>query len=267
VSAVIPEVVIQAALVAGMRHLRQEPERFGQLFRDFPKTKREAIVKWFSDPENRVRLTFGFPTQDAAFPVWALRVVGDAESQAFIGDHVGDNLLPRNPMPEWGTEPEFTNPEFLGAGRTFQTEEQYQREEIVGYATDDENELREIGDGGDPVAPRDTFVERSGAYYQSDMQIQTIADQPELVLILTHVVRAVLHHSRTFMERNGLINVVIGRREYAPISGYFPVVAFSQAVTLNFLYLFSEPSTGPSIESLTMVLESLNFPGDTPLAL
>jgi len=266
--AVIPELVIQAALVAGMQHLREDPARFGQLFRDMSKPQRDAITKWFTNEDNRVRTVFGYPRQDASFPVWSVRVLGDTESQAFLGDYVDNNVLPLHPPPQWGNEDEYeTEPQFLGDGVTYQTETTYQEERPLGTEDDPEDELREVGDGGDPYAERDTLIEHSGAFYRADVEIQTLTDVPGLVLVLSHVARAILHRARIFLERNGLMNVVIGRREYAPIAGYFPVVAYAQSVTLRFEYLFAEPQVGPSIDELTVVLQSLNFPGDTPLSL
>ena len=125
-SCVIPEVVIQAALVAGMRYLREDPSRFGQLFRDFPKSKRDSIAQWFAN--NRVRLVMGFPEQTATFPLWSIRVMGDNESQSFIGDHLGNNILPRNAPVQYGQADEdsgesffLDEPDLLGGGVTWQT--------------------------------------------------------------------------------------------------------------------------------------------------
>ena len=271
-SCVIPEVVIQAALVAGMRYLREDPSRFGQLFRDFPKSKRDSIAQWFAN--NRVRLVMGFPEQTATFPLWSIRVMGDNESQSFIGDHLGNNILPRNAPVQYGQADEDSGesffhdePDLLGGGVTWQTGPTLQREEALGITDDPDDDRRELGDGGDPRWPRDTLVERHGAYYAADVQVQTLAEGGELVPIISHVARAIIHNARMFLDRNGLKNLVMGRRDLAPIAGYFPIVAFGQATTLRFDYLFEEQETGPSIESLSVVLHSLNFPGDTPHAL
>jgi len=264
-SAVIPEVIVQAAIVEGMKHLRQEPQRFGQLFRDFPKSKRDEIVGWFADDENRIRLTFGFPRQDADLPVISIRVLGDSESTAFIGDQLSSNVLPTNAPVQWGDSSYYSDVESIGDGVTYKTTTTEQTEDVLGGTLDPQADNREVGDGGDPMFKDTDYVEESGAYYQAELQVQVVSDIPELVVVLTHVMRAILHRSRMFMERNGLINVVIGRKEYAPMAGYFPVIAFSQAVSLQFTYLFSEPSAGASISSLSMVLESLNFVGDLPL--
>lgn len=102
-------------------------------------------------------------------------------------------------------------------------------------------------------------IERLGALYALNYQIQIVGPNPELVIYLHAIVKAIFTLSRTFMERQGIINFKMGATDFVPKAEYQPDMAYMRALNVDFLYpfdIFTE--LGGLASELRIVLEEMD---------
>lgn len=84
----------------------------------------------------------------------------------------------------------------------------------------------------------DVGLERFGTIYKVAYTLNVIAGDQELVIILYNVLKAIVVSSRRFLLRNGIINARMSGTDFTPQPEYYPTLAYSRAMTLEFEYHF-----------------------------
>lgn len=93
---------------------------------------------------------------------------------------------------------------------------------------------------GEPskVFEPNAIVTRVGSHYQAQYQLMLAASQPELVIYLYMIVKALVFLSTSFLIRNGFHNIKISGTDYLPKSEYLPDQAYQRSLLLEFGYSF-----------------------------
>jgi hypothetical protein len=84
----------------------------------------------------------------------------------------------------------------------------------------------------------DLALERFGSIYRVSYTLNIIAKDQELVIILYNVLKAIVVSSRRYLNRNGVINARMSGTDFIPNPEYYPSLAYSRAMTLEFEYHF-----------------------------
>lgn len=82
------------------------------------------------------------------------------------------------------------------------------------------------------------FIERRGAMYQTQYQIQVIGHNQEATIFLFAILKAIFFLSKIFMEQQGIINLKMSGTDFLPRTEYQPDYAYMRALNLDFLHPF-----------------------------
>lgn len=95
---VLPEVILHRAVIAGFRAMRQDSRVLDGIFRHLNQTQLEAVKKFIL--ETPIEFNINFPREDLKVPSLTLILKNEGESEAFIGDIMGDKTDLYVPDPE-----------------------------------------------------------------------------------------------------------------------------------------------------------------------
>jgi len=85
--AVIPETILQRAIINGIRTLRSDDRLFNALFRNLTRPDQEGIRNTLLD--NNVDFSINYPRNEPSLPAVILLLKSENESDGFLGDHMG----------------------------------------------------------------------------------------------------------------------------------------------------------------------------------
>lgn len=102
-------------------------------------------------------------------------------------------------------------------------------------------------------------IERLGSLYRLSYQLQIIAPNPELTIYLHAIIKSIFTLSRTFLEKQGIIQLKMGATDFVPRPEYQPDHAYMRALNLEFLHPFDVFTELQDVAtSLNIVLEDGN---------
>lgn len=107
---------------------------------------------------------------------------------------------------------------------------------LIGPFVDPDNQI--VGEWPKLFDTSDVGLERFGSIYRVSYTLNIIAKDQELVIILYNVLKAIVVSSRRFLIRNGVINARMSGTDFTPMPEYYPALAYSRAMTLEFEYHF-----------------------------
>lgn len=99
-------------------------------------------------------------------------------------------------------------------------------------------DLQVVGEWPKLYNTSDLNLERFGSIYKVAYTLNIIATDQELVIILYNVLKAIVVSSRRYLIRNGVINARMSGTDFTPQPEYYPQLAYSRAMTLEFEYHF-----------------------------
>jgi len=99
-------------------------------------------------------------------------------------------------------------------------------------------DLQVVGEWPKLFDSTDLNLERFGSVYKVAYTLNIIAKDQELVIILYNVLKAIVVSSRKYLVRNGVINARMSGTDFTPQPEYYPHLAYSRAMTLEFEYHF-----------------------------
>jgi len=108
--------------------------------------------------------------------------------------------------------------------------------QLVGPFIDSDEQI--VGEWPKLYDSNDLALERFGSIYKVSYVLNVIAGDQELVIILYNVLKAIVVSSRRFLLRNGIINARMSGTDFVPQTEYYPSLAYSRAMTLEFEYHF-----------------------------
>lgn len=94
--AIIPEVVIQRAIIDGIRGIRKDPRILNALFKNLPVTQQEHIKTFIQD--SIIDFNVNYPKTEIKVPAIVLLMKNEVESQEFLNDIAG--APPHYDMPD-----------------------------------------------------------------------------------------------------------------------------------------------------------------------
>lgn len=99
-------------------------------------------------------------------------------------------------------------------------------------------DIQTVGEWPKLYDSTDLNLERFGSIYKVAYTLNVIASDQELVIILYNVLKAIVVSSRRYLNRNGIINARMSGTDLTPQPEYYPQLAYSRAMTLEFEYHF-----------------------------
>jgi hypothetical protein len=82
------------------------------------------------------------------------------------------------------------------------------------------------------------MIERYGAIFESNYQLDIRAASPEGVIYLYNVVRALFYASRNYLIKQGFLNLGIAGSDIAPSTDYYPGLVYGRSLTVTFQNAF-----------------------------
>jgi len=82
------------------------------------------------------------------------------------------------------------------------------------------------------------FSQRLGSFYDAQFQIMVLGAEPEHVLYLYAVLKAILFLHRVLLEEQGLQVMKISGSDLAPRTEFIPDTIYQRVMTLQFTYPF-----------------------------
>jgi hypothetical protein len=104
----IPEIIIQRALIKGFKDLREDSRLLDTILRNLNQDQLEAAKNMILNTP--IDFSVNFPRKEPTLPSLVLVLKGEGEAQAFLGDVMGDKTLLSVPMPD------VSNDTLLGHG-------------------------------------------------------------------------------------------------------------------------------------------------------
>jgi hypothetical protein len=78
------------------------------------------------------------------------------------------------------------------------------------------------------------FLERKGSLYTNNYQLQVIAGSQEDTIYLYTIVKSIMTLSRTFLEKQGIINLKMSGSDFSNRPDYVPTVAYMRTLSMQF---------------------------------
>jgi len=95
---VIPEVILQKAIIAGFRAMREDSRILDAIFRHMNQDQLDAIKSFIL--ETPIDFSINYPRKEPTLPSLILLLRGESESETFLGDVMGDRSDLYVPDPE-----------------------------------------------------------------------------------------------------------------------------------------------------------------------
>lgn len=97
---VIPEIILQRAIVDGFGAVRKDPRIVNMLFKNLPLAQQEAIKRYISD--QLINFSINYPRAEIVAPAIVMTLKSENESQEFLNDLMG--TAPNYDMPDQDME-------------------------------------------------------------------------------------------------------------------------------------------------------------------
>ncbi len=105
-------------------------------------------------------------------------------------------------------------------------------------------------------------LERKGALYNLNYQIQVISQNQELTVYLHAILKSIFLMARNFLESQGIINFKLGATDFIPRAEYQPDHAYMRAMNIEFQYPFDIFTAIPNLAtSFNLALEGCTDEG------
>lgn len=184
-----------------------------------------------------VDVLFNYPREDSHFPCIALVLKGEDETEAVLGDLLGEGYGPGtiDGLAAAGTEARGSADSRI-------------REEF--FYTEGDSDPIDPSQLEDPAqtiigSPRKMFVDdgftgyrREGVGYSASYMLHIFATKPEIVIFLYALTKFIVQRNRMTLERNGIMNISMSGTDFQPQPTHLPEYVYSRAISMNFLYWF-----------------------------
>jgi hypothetical protein len=114
---------------------------------------------------------------------------------------------------------------------------------------------------------RPNNLERRGALYQLQYQVQVVGKNPEQTIYLYMILKAMFTLQRQFLETQGIINLQMGGTDFVNRAEYMPDHSYMRAMNLSFLVPFDVYEFEDVATSFQLALEQCVPDADKTLAM
>ena len=221
---ILPEFIFQSIIYKGIRALRNDLTLIDQLLKNLPSQTVADVKKFIS--ENPISIVMQYPKQDTALPIVAITLRSEKEDKAVLGDVLGSDLSPPSDM-VWRTE-----------------------DNIIVNGLD-----QDIIGEPPKLFKANTFVDRRGSGYSEEYLIQIISFDYHVTVFLYVFIKAILTMNRSILEKNGIMNMVLGGEDARFEADYLPDYTFSRNLSISFLYFFDVFTEIPKIDRIDIEVD------------
>ena len=212
---IIPEIIIQRALVNGIRNIRSSPWRSDQLFKSVP----QSYAKEFFDlvKNTPIDITMNYPREDSQFPCVCILLRAEEETEIVLGDFLSGGYTDKGSL--------------LGTNEFFFTED----------ATDSpSSSFGSINAIGEPPRIFDrrkkVYKEVMGSGFACSYLLQVMTDDQDFTVFLYHLVRYIVLSSISMLTANGIHQLRLSGTDFLPQAAQQPNFIFMRGINMNFLY-------------------------------
>ena len=209
----IPEILIQQALVQKIRDLRQNPWKADQLFKNVPQSYAQQFSELLADTP--VDITLNYPREDSQFPCVAILLRAEDESLTVLGDLLGAGTDYDNGLV--GFREFFYEP---GVEAT-----------DVDYTGNLSGEPRRLFDKSKPV-----YKEHKGSGFSCSYMLQIMTDNHDFTILLYHAIRFIILRNIAKFDMNGMFQMKLSGTDFLPQPGQQPTFIFMRGLSLSFMY-------------------------------
>ena len=209
----IPEILIQQALVQGIRDLRNNPWKADQLFKSVP----QSYAQQFSEllTETPVDITLNYPREDSQFPCIAILLRAEDESVVVLGDLLGAGADYDSGL--------VGSREFFFDDGVASTD--------VDYTDNLSGEPRRLFDKSVPI-----YKEHKGSGFSASYMLQIMTDNQDFTILLYHAIRFIVLRNIAKFELNGMFQMKLSGTDFLPQPGQQPTFIFMRGLSLSFMY-------------------------------
>jgi hypothetical protein len=227
----IPEILIQQALVQGIRDLRNNPWKSDQLFKSVPQSYAQQFNQLLTDTP--VDITLNYPREDSQFPCIAILLRAEDESVIVLGDLLGAGADYDNGL--------VGSREFFFESGVDSTDTDYSG--ILG------GEPRRLFDKSVPV-----YKEHKGSGFSSSYMLQIMTDDQDFTILLYHAIRSIIVSNIAKFEVSGMYQMKLSGTDFLPQPGQQPTFIFMRGLSLSFMYFVDHflvyDGKDPNLETL-----------------
>ena len=235
---IIPEIIIQRALVDGIRKVRSIPWKSEQLFRSVPRSFSEQFSTLIENTP--IDITLNYPREDSQFPCIAILLRAEEETDVFIGDLLSAGY--DNTGSLFGSEGMFYTEGESSVATSYG----------LGGITAQAEEIADIPKIFDKAKPK--YKERRGSGFSCSYLLQVMTDNQDFTVFLYHLVRYIILSNITMFTVNGMHQLRLSGTDFLPQAAQQPNFVFMRGINMNFLYFadhyVEEGITGDDIEAV-----------------
>ena len=209
----IPEILIQQALVQGIRDLRNNPWKIDQLFKSVPQSYASQFTELLT--KTPVDITLNYPREDSQFPCIAILLRSEDESVTVLGDLLGGGA-------------DYDSG--LIGSRDFFYETGVESTD-VDYEDSLSGEPRRLFDKADPV-----YKELKGSGFSCSYLLQIMTDNQDFTILLYHAIRFILQRNIPKLESSGMFQLRLSGTDFLPQPGQQPTFIFMRGINISFMY-------------------------------
>ena len=212
---IIPELIIQRALVNGIRNIRGSAWRSDQLFKNVPQTYARDFFNLVKNTP--IDITMNYPREDSQFPCVCILLRAEEETDIFLGDFMSSGYNDKGSL--------------LGADEFFFTEDDTSSPSSSFGTINSVGEPPKIFDRKDRV-----YKEVKGSGFSCSYLLQVMTDDQDFTVFLYHLIRYIVLSNISMFTANGIHQLRLSGTDFLPQASQQPSFVFMRGINMNFLY-------------------------------
>ena len=217
---IIPEIIIQRALVDGIRKVRNIPWKSEQLFRSVPRSFSEQFSTLIENTP--IDITINYPREDSQFPCIAILLRAEEETDVFVGDLLSSGYDDSGSL--FGSEGMFYTEGESSSATSYG----------LGGVTAQAQEIADIPKIFDKS--KLVYKERRGSGFSCSYLLQVMTDNQDFTVFLYHLVRYIILSNITMFTVNGIHQLRLSGTDFLPQAAQQPNFVFMRGINMSFLY-------------------------------
>tara|TARA_R100000664_G_C2752242_1_gene139543 strand:- start:120 stop:1673 length:1554 start_codon:yes stop_codon:yes gene_type:complete len=212
---IIPEIIIQRALVNGIRQIRSSPWRSDQLFKTVPQTYAREFFNLIKNTP--IDITMNYPREDSQFPCVCILLRAEEETDVFLGDFMSGGYTDKGSL--------------MGTNEFFFTDEATQPPSTAFGSINSIGEAPRLFDRKER-----TYKEVMGSGFSCSYLLQVMTDDQDFTVFLYHLVRYIVLSNISMLTANGIHQLRLSGTDFLPQASQQPNFIFMRGINMSFLY-------------------------------
>jgi len=241
---VLPEILIQEAILNELKYLKENKWKVQQIFRTSPQ---KFVDEFFSVFVNtRLNINLGYPREDTGFPCILIILRGEQENRLLVGDFLSSGYE-ADSIATPGAEDLFFNSGVTESGAKY-------TRTLTGEPTRlfDKNTNK--------------YIEQFGSGFTVQYMLQVMSDNQDFTIFLYAVLRHVMQRKLLFFEKNGLLEMSLSGSDFLPQAEQEPNFIYIRNLFVSFLnftdyFIVPEDDEGDGIQKIAKAFVIDLIPG------